>query len=97
MKFKDRINRAFLNTSFLALDISLFVYLGFPETPGRLGSRLASFAAATESIENGMAPLLSSVSFEDSSTFTIVQQPQGDSNYVSKNNGEVTQFSAASQ
>ncbi len=97
MKFTDRMNRAFLNISFLALDISLLVHLGFPETPVHLGSRLASIATATESVENTTAPLLSSVSFEDSSTFTIVRQPPGESNYVSKNNGEVTQFSAASQ
>ena len=99
MKFKGQINQAFLNLGVLALNISLFVYLGFPETTGGLGSRfaLAGFRGVTTYVANSAASLLSSVSFDDSLTFTIVQQPAGEENYVSKNKGEVTQFSAASE
>lgn len=97
MKLKGQKSRTLFSISFLALDISLFFCLGVPATAsGKLGSRVVSFSHTPESLENHDAAL-SSVSISDSLVFPIVPQPQGDSNYVSKKNGEVTQFFAASQ
>jgi hypothetical protein len=100
MKLKGQMSRTLIGISFLALDISLFLYMGAPIQSGRLGSRsvIASFASLPERFtENDNPRLLSSVYIEDSLVFSIVQQPDGDTNYVSKSNGELTEFSAASQ
>src|SRR6266545_829770 len=97
MALKGRMSRTILNVSFLALDISLFLYLGFPSTPGTIGSKQPSRASSPKVTEIDEAGIVSSVSFEDSLVLPIVQQPQGETNYVSSNAGEVTQFSSASQ
>src|ERR1044071_4258210 len=100
MKLKGQMSRTLIGIGFLALDISLFLYMGAPIQSGRLGSRsvIASFASLPKSFtENGNPRLLSSVYIEDSLMLPVVQQPDGDTNYVSKNNGELTEFLAASQ
>ncbi len=98
MALKGRMGRIILNVSFLALDISLFLYLGFPSSSGTIGSKQPSHVSSLQVTEiDNEAGIVSSVSFEDSLVLPIVQQPQGETNYVSSNAGEVTQFSSASQ
>ncbi len=98
MALKGRMGRTILNVSFLALDISLFLYVGFPSNPGAIGSKQPSHGSSPQVTEiDNEAGIVSSVSFEDLLVLPIVQQPQGETNYVSSNAGEVTQFSSASQ
>lgn len=97
MALKGRMSRTILNVSFLALDISFFLYVGFPSNSGMIGSKQPSHASSPKVTEIAETDIVSSVSFEDSLVLPIVQQPQGETNYVSSNAGEVTQFSSASQ
>lgn len=100
MELKGRMSRTILNASFLALDLSLFLYIGFPFTPtkqGNLSFRQPVLADTPQVISVGNTGVLSAVIIEASRAFPIVQQPGGKPNYVSKNPGELTQFASASQ
>ena len=96
MELKGRMSQRILNVSFLALDLSLIFYLGFPSTSGSIHSRRPVTAAQFQIAETSEASTLNSVHFEDSLVFPVVQQPSGKPNFVSKNAGEITQFSSAS-
>ena len=97
MALKGRMSRTILVANFLALDISLLLYLGFPTLTGTVAARRPIHASSAKITYLIPASKLDHVSIGDSLVFPIVQQPSGEPNYVSKNNGEVTQFSAAAQ
>jgi hypothetical protein len=97
MALKGRMSQTILNASFLALDISLVLYLGFPSRAGSVYSRHLQLHEVTQEIERSETSPLRSVTFEDSLILPIVQQPVGKPNYVSANNGEVTQFYSAAK
>ncbi len=100
MTLKGRMSRTILTVSFLALDLSLVFYLHIQPTPGKIGARQSAVVSATTVTkvnkikETGIAR---SVAVDDALVFPIVQQPQGEPNYVSTNNGELTLFASASQ
>jgi hypothetical protein len=96
MELKGRMSQTFLNVSFLALDFSLILYLGFPSASGSLHSRRPVLADPFPITQASETNALSSVHFEGSLVFPVVQQPDGKPNFVSKNAGEITQFSSAS-
>ena len=97
MPLKGRMSRTILTVSFLALDLSLFFYLSIQPAPGNIGARQSvnqSSVKVNKTEENSIAR---SVAVDDASVFPIVQQPKGEPNYVSTNNGELTLFSSASR
>ena len=96
MELKGRMSQTFLNVSFLALDFSLVLYLGFPSASGSIHSRRPVLADPFPVTQASEASTLSSVHFEDSLAFPVVQQPDGKPNFVSKQAHEITQFSSAS-
>ncbi len=100
MKLKGRMSRTILTVSFLALDLSLFFYLSIQPTPGNIGARQSvnqSSVKVTKVNKIEENSIARSVAVDDASVFPIVQQPKGEPNYVSTNNGELTLFSSASR
>ena len=96
MELKGRMSQTFMHVSFLALDFSLILYLGFPLASGSIHSRRPALPDPFPITQTREANTLSSVHFEDSLVIPVVQQPGGQPNFVSKNGGEITQFSSAS-
>ncbi len=96
MELKGRMSQTFMHVSFLALDFSLILYLGFPSASGTIHSRRPTLPDPFPIAQTREVNTLSSVHFEDSLVFPVVQQPGGQPNFVSKNGGEITQFSSAS-
>lgn len=100
MALKGRMSRAILTASFLALDLSLIFHPSVQSIPGKIGARQTAHVSpinvtkVNKIKETGIAR---SVAVDDDSVFPIVQQPQGEPNYVSTNSGEVTLFSSASK
>lgn len=100
MALKGRMNQAILTVSFLALDLSLLFYLHIPSAPGKIGGRESAHlpaTAVTKLNKINETSIVRSVAVDDESVFPIVQQPQGEPNYVSTNSGEITLFSSASK
>jgi hypothetical protein len=102
MALKGQISLAFLSVSFLALELSLWFFPSISAPTGVVGSRAATFKsvptpAVSPEISVEIKPVLSAVSIHDVGDIPIVQQPPGDSNFVSKNDGEVTQFASATR
>ena len=96
MALKGRMSRTILAANFLALDISLLLYLGFPLASGTIHSRRPTRPDLPQPVENVTAGTLRSVNIADALVLPVVQQPSGKPNYVSKEAGEVTQFASAS-
>ena len=97
MTLKDQITRRALNASLLAvLFLSLFLR---PIEALAAGSSpaLPAFADFSKSVQNGKANLLRGVYVSDVLALPVVQQPSNNASYVSNRDGEVTQFSMASQ
>ena len=99
MALKGRTSRTVLNLSLLALDISLFLHLNLSSTPGKVGHtpREESSASFSKTVEIVEERTLSGVYVENALALPVVQQPEGNATYVSTRNGEITQFSTASQ
>ena len=97
MALKGRMSRTILIANFLALDISLLFYLGVPTTTGTIVSRRPNHSDSVETTDVASPEILRNVYVEDAFVLPVVQQPSGKPNYVSSNNDEVTQFSAASK
>ncbi|MEO8356815.1 MAG: hypothetical protein ABI621_12945, partial [Chloroflexota bacterium] len=99
MALKGRLSRTILNLSFLALDISLFSNLILPSAQGKIGYALREVNSSDLSTATVIdeTTVLSSVYIGDEIALPVVQQPEGDPNYVSTKDGEVTQFSTVSE
>ncbi|HET8685819.1 MAG TPA: hypothetical protein VFM18_04050, partial [Methanosarcina sp.] len=100
MSLKGRMSRIILTTSFLALDLSLIFYLNVQSISGNIGARQSVHLSSTKVTKVNRAKetgTVSSVAVDDASVFPVVQQPQGEPNYVSTNSGELTLFASASQ
>jgi hypothetical protein len=83
----------FLYTSFLLFDISLLLQLIAGIAHGRVSSRTFALIPAVSPATD----ILKNVYVENVFAMDVVQQPEGSINYVSANNGEVTQFSTVNQ
>jgi hypothetical protein len=97
MALKGQMGRALLNLSFLALNISFAFYFVPLHTAAGVGSRSQDFRDFSNTFEKGGTDTLLGVYIANTLALPIVQQPAGDSNYVSSKMGEATQFSTASQ
>jgi len=97
MALKGRMSRTIFIANFLALDISLLFYMGLPAPRGTIASRRPIRSEVSQLAQNLEASPLRNVYFGDSLILPVVQQPGDRPNYVSTNDGEVTQFSSASQ
>jgi hypothetical protein len=95
MALKGRISHTILNISFLALDLSLLVFLKFPARTGAVYARQLIRAAAPQIHENEATSLLRHVFIDNTLALPVVQQPAGKPNYVSRKPGELTQFASA--
>ncbi len=85
-----------LNLLFFAL-ISFFITAGFAPIVGYSKSALPNFWVFNTPTQNGDAGLMRGVYVQNVLTLPIVQQPMDDPYYVSNHDGEVTQFSTATQ
>jgi hypothetical protein len=97
MALKGRMSRTIFIANFLALDISLLLYMGLPAPRGMIASRRPILREVPRITQNFEAGTLRNIYFGDSVFLPVVQQPSDKPNYVSTNDGEVTQFSSASQ
>lgn len=103
MALKGRTSRAILYTAFLALDISLFTQLVTFSPPGGIaavaGGRYSQPDPITVSVASATTKTttVESVRVDGVLDLPVVQQPKGDTNYVSPKNGELTQFATVSQ
>ncbi len=89
--FRTFRNRALLFTIFFSL-------VFHPNMAQALGDRtLPDFKEFAKSVQNNEAGVLRGVYVPDVLAFPIVQQPAGEAGYVSKTDGEITQFGMASQ
>jgi hypothetical protein len=61
------------------------------------GVSLPSFADFSQIVQNGQKEMLRGVYVDNVLALPVVQQPSGNTIYVSNNDGEVTQFGVASQ
>jgi hypothetical protein len=95
MALKGRMSHTILNVGFLALDLSLLVFLKFPSQPSGIPFRQPIRADVLQVRENKRTSTLRNVFLNDSLAFPVVQQPNGKPNFVSSNAGELTQFSSA--
>lgn len=97
MALKGQMSRTFLHAGILALDISLLFILSFPEGPGQVHGRFSSYrGAAAESILTDADPLVRGLLIRNEVDLPVVQQPKGDTNFVSAEDDVVTQFASAS-
>jgi len=101
MTLKGQISITLLSILSLALGLSFCFIPASAVSAGGVGSRYSSFRSISQTqaiidIEELQA-VLSGVSIHDAESFPVVQQPPGDTNFVSKNDGEITQFASASQ
>ena len=112
MALKGQISLSIFSVSILALELSLWFFPAIPGSMGVVGARIASFRGASKPVRtteleaittaieaNTTEPeaIVKGVSIHNAGDFPVVQQPAGDTNYVSKNDGEVTQFASASR
>jgi hypothetical protein len=101
MTLKGQISLTILSILSLALGVSLNNY--FPQTvtsAGSVGARTSSFRGIppTDAVADvDVERVLRGVSIDEGGSIPVVQQPPGDTNFVSKNDGEVTQFASASR
>jgi hypothetical protein len=98
MTLKGQISLTILSILSLALGLSLCYIPQAAGPAGSVGARPSSFRGiskpdATVDVE----AILRGVSIHDAGNLPVVQQPPGDTNFVSRNAGEVTQFASASR
>jgi hypothetical protein len=96
MELKGRMSQTFMHVSFLALDFSLLLYIGFPSASGSIHSRRPVLPDPFPITQTSATSTPSSVHFQGALVYPVVQQPGGQPNFVSKNAREITQFSSAS-
>jgi len=90
--------RTTLTASFLALFfLSLFFNPISTLAAGNGGVNLPSFADFSKTVQNGRTADLRGVYVSNVLALPVVQQPSNNAGYVSSRDGEITQFSMASQ
>jgi hypothetical protein len=95
MALKGQISLTILSVCFLVFELSIRPSSVIAPQPGTLGARSAAHTQIDPLADLVDSPrLLLGVSFQEGVDFSVVQQPAGDTNFVSKNDGEVTQFSS---
>jgi hypothetical protein len=98
MTLKGQISLTLLSILSLALGLSFCYLPPSAISTGRVGARPSSFReAVTADATIDIEAVLRGVSIHDGDSLPVVQQPPGDTNYVSKIDGEVTQFASASR
>jgi hypothetical protein len=98
MTLKGQISFTLLSVLSLALGLSLSFFPRAAGSMGNVGARPSSFRGnSTTDATVDVEAVLRGVSIHDEENLPVVQQPPGDTNYVSKNDGEVTQFASASR
>lgn len=98
MMLKGRTSGTFLIAAFLVLDFSLISQLGFFHPPtGLVRGRSVAAAPGSMPAADDLPTTVQGVYVENIIDLPVIQQPKGDSYYVSPNDGELTQFGAISQ
>jgi hypothetical protein len=98
MTLKGQISLTLLSIISLALGLSLNFSPRVAGSVGSVGARTSSFRGIAKSDVNAdVEAMLRGVSLQDEGNFPVVQQPADDTNFVSKNDGELTQFASASR
>jgi hypothetical protein len=100
MALKGQISLTILTIVSLALGLSLCFLPQAVGSAGSVGARPSSFRGITQTevtVDTDVEAVLRGVSIHAEGSLPVVQQPLGDTNYVSKNDGEVTQFASASR
>lgn len=100
MMLKGRTSRTILYTAFLALDISIFTQLiaFYPSSiAGIARGRHVQPAPVSMPIAGNGRNIVQGVYVESTLDLPVIQQPEGNTNYVSPNKGELTQFATVSQ
>lgn len=93
---KDQLTRAALNINLcLIVFAAIFSNPAAPLTKIFRRNVLPDFTDFVKQVQNGEANVLRGVYVPDVLALPVTQQPTGDPNYVSNQNGEATQFSAA--
>jgi hypothetical protein len=98
MALKGQMSRTILYISFLALDISVFFYLSISGLTGTVSARSSNFKireVPQTAISSEAGTVLREISIKNAAALPVVQQPKGNTNYVSSKDGEVTQFASA--
>ena len=98
MALKGQMSRSILHIGFLALDISILFYLALPGASGDVSARSSSLRRDSKpTITSDADATLRRITLEQEVDLPVIQQPEGNTNYVSSNDGEVTQFAAAAR
>ena len=98
MTLKNQLPRTVLNVSFLLLVlISLFFNPVSVLAGSNSEATLPNFSEFSQLVQNGEADVLRGVYVADAFALPVVQQPSGSPGYVSNYEGQLTQFSMASQ
>jgi hypothetical protein len=98
MTLKGQISLIIISALSLALGLSFCYYPQAVSSTGSIGARPSSFRGISKTdVTVDIEAVLRGVSIHDAGNFPVVQQPPGDTNFVSKNDGEVTQFASASR
>lgn len=98
MTLKIQLSRTVLNVSFLLLVlISLFFNPVSVLAGSNSEATLPNFSEFSQIVQNGEADVLRGVYVADALALPVVQQPSGSPGYVSNYDGQLTQFSMASQ
>ena len=98
MTLKNQLPRTVLNASFLLVVlISLFINPVSVRADDTSEAALPNFGDFSRIVQNGEANTLRGVYVADALALPVVQQPSGSPGYVSNYDGQLTQFSMASQ
>lgn len=98
MALKGQISLSILAASFLALVLSFWFSTTVAGATGNVSARPSSFRIDPQPAESNQGEVvLLSVRIHDAGDLPVVQQPAGNTNYVSKKDGEVTQFATAAR
>ena len=97
MALKGQMSRTFLHAGFLALDLSLLFFLSFHRISGDVNGRLVVSFRGIPTLSNTIEadPRLRGLSIKNAMDLPVIQQPAGDTNFVSPEDGVVTQFASA--
>ena len=98
MTLKNQLPRTVLNVSFLLLVlISLFFNPVSVLAGSNSEATLPNFSEFSQLVQNGEADVLRGVYVANTLALPVIQQPSGNPGYVSNYEGQLTQFSMASQ